>query len=131
MRQTKATRLLHLLLLPVLFAAACSRRELQNGGVPEEELVVVRIDNQNLSLVRVYASKGGIKQWIGTVASNTTGRFTVPGALVQGGPTSLMFTAEAVQTGGQYSTPLIVVRPGSIVSLVIDPRLNFSTWNQQ
>jgi hypothetical protein len=52
--------------------------------------------------------------------------------MIQGGaPTSLMFTAEAIQTGGHYNTPLVVVRPGSIVTLQIDPRLNFSTWNQQ
>jgi hypothetical protein len=130
MVQVKTTRLVPLLLLPLLLAV-CTRRQMQESGVPEEEQVVIRVDNQNASLVRVYASKGGIQQWIGTVPSGTVGRLTVPGALIQGGPTSLTFTAEAVQTGGHYSTPLVVVKPGSIVTLQIDPRLNFSTWNQQ
>jgi hypothetical protein len=131
MAHVKLGRLTHLLLLPLL-VAACSRRQMQESGIPEDQQVVVRVDNQNLSLVRVYASKGSVEQWLGSVPSGTVGRFTVPGAMIQGGaPTSLMFTAEAILTGGHFYTPLVVVRPGSIVSLQIDPRLNFSTWNQQ
>ncbi len=130
MPKINVARLATLIILPLLLSA-CTRHQIE-GGVPESELVVVRVDNQNLSLVRVYASKGGIQQWIGTVSSGSVARLTVPGALIQyGAPTSITLSAEAVQTGGRYNTPLIVVRPGSVVSLQIDQRLNFSTWNQQ
>src|SRR4051812_10532179 len=117
MRCLTHRRLLPLLLVPVVLGTGCVRHRIQSE-VSEDEQVIVRVENQNFSLVRVYASAGSIRQWIGSVTSGSTDQLSVPGAMLHG-PTSLMFTAEAVQTGGHYDTPLIVVKPGNVVTLQV------------
>jgi hypothetical protein len=110
--------------------AGCSRRQIQPSDTPQDEAVTVLVQNENASLVRIYVSAGSAQQWIGTVSAGQNERLTVPGVLLHGA-TQVMFTAEAIQTGGRYNTPLMVVKPGNILRLDVGSRLNFSTWNLQ
>jgi hypothetical protein len=131
MVKLKTTRLVGLLLVPLLLLGGCTRRQMQESGTPEDEAVTVLVQNENVSLVRMYVSAGSIQQWMGNVSAGQGQRFTVPGVLLHPGATQLMFSAEALQTGERYNTPLIVVKPGNLLRIELGSRLNFSTWNLQ
>jgi uncharacterized lipoprotein YajG len=130
MRKLNATRLLSLLFVPLFLLAGCTRRQVRATNTPDDEVVTVQVVNENASLVRIYVTAGSSQQWIGTVSAGQTERLTVP-TLYLRGSAQVMFTAQAIQTGGTYSTPLMVVKPGNTLHLEVGSRLNFSTWNLQ
>jgi hypothetical protein len=107
----------------VLTLSACSQG---TGGVePDNRRVTVEVRNQHALPMEVYALGGGSFHRLGVVHPGMDGTFYIPQNLVGGG--SVRLEARPSGTGQPFRSAALLLRPGSVVDLIISPQLFSST----
>ena len=91
------------------------------GPQQQQEATTLRVDNQSVADMTIYAIRGGQKVRLGLATGIRVSTFTIPSSLIFGS-TPLRFLADPI---GSSRTPVsdeITVSPGDVVSLTIPPQ---------
>jgi hypothetical protein len=90
-------------------------RQSRDGGK-----TTVRVDNQNLSEMTIYAYQGNQRMRLGRVKSSGVTELRIPSTMVSG-VVQMRFYAQPMVTGGQraYLSETIPVQPGDQVDFLI------------
>lgn len=93
---------------------------------PEPRIpVVLRVTNSNWSDVRIYLVRGTMWMRLGTVTTNNTVEFTIPGDFLSGAST-VTLVAEPVAGRAPWTTPLPAISEGDEFELVVENFLQYS-----
>ena len=110
-----------------LLATACAHgntaRASDEAG---EREAMLQVSNQNWSDMNVYLLRGGLKQRLGTVGSNTTSRFKLPHHIFTSSePVRLL--ADPIGNARTYTSPPLLVGPGQTVEWRLENNVNLSS----
>lgn len=115
-------RLIFALCAALLSTAACAGNDPgADGGLSEARGVALVVRNENFADVTVYAVRDGTRARVGWVPGNSTGRFTVSGALIPTGELNLV--AFPLASTGAAASGRVLVREGQTVQFTISPQL--------
>lgn len=92
-----------------------------NGETTANGQTKVRVDNQNLADMTIYAYNGSQRIRLGRAAGNTTTDLVIPGSIVSG-VTQLRFFAEPLGNQRGYLSEPIPVQPGDLVDFFVPVR---------
>jgi hypothetical protein len=92
-----------------------------NGDSPRSSQTKVRVDNQNLADVTIYAYNGPQRVRLGRASGNTTTDIVIPSSVVSG-TTQLRFYAEPMGNQRGYLSEPIPVQPGDLVEFFVPVR---------
>ncbi|MGH7480947.1 MAG: hypothetical protein ACRELV_02235 [Longimicrobiales bacterium] len=106
-------RPLLLLLSLLLPLASCSGGNPWERGDPEQQPIVVHVENQNFNDATIYAVIRASRIRLGQVSGNATGSFELPYR-----PTDVAFEVDLL-AGRTFTTNTVLVTPGDEVQLVI------------
>jgi hypothetical protein len=81
----------------------------------------LRVDNQNLADMTIYAYNGSQRLRLGRAAGNTTTDLVIPSSIVSG-VTQLRFFAEPMGNQRGYLSEPIPVQPGDLVDFFVPVR---------
>jgi hypothetical protein len=81
------------------------------------DTVFVQVTNRNWQNVNVFAFFGGTRERLGTVVTNNTEEFVVPGALAESN--RFFLTATPIGSEAIYTTDDLQVRKGNLVELMV------------
>jgi hypothetical protein len=113
----KITRRLFLM-SALMLMSACMYSQ---GPQQPQEQTMLRVDNQSMADMTIYALRGSQKVRLGFVTGLKVSLLTIPSSLIFGA-TPLKFLADPI---GSSRTPVsdeISVSPGDIVTLTIPPQ---------
>ena len=83
------------------------------------------VTNSNWSDVRIYLVRGTVWMRLGTVTTNSTTEFTIPGDFLSGAST-VTLVADPVGAHKPWSTPLPTIAEGDAFELVVENFLQYS-----
>jgi hypothetical protein len=95
--------------------------DLNSGGRSRDEgKTTVRVDNQNLNEMTIYAYQGTQRMRLGRAKSSGVTEMRIPSSMVSG-VVQMRFYAQPMVTGGQraYLSETIPVQPGDQVDFLI------------
>ena len=115
---------LSLALVTGITASACARTNEAAGTVVPANVVGLRVQNNNVLDVDVYAVSQGVPTRLGTVTGNSTRDFVVDGSLVT---QDFRVIATPIGARGQASTGAIIVSPGQTIEFTVGSTLRNST----
>src|SRR5437773_12170834 len=81
--------------------------------------ILLRVTNSNWSDVRIYLVRGTMWMRLGTVTTNSTAEFTIPGDFLSGA-TTVTLVADPVGAHKPWSTPLPSIAEGDAFELVVE-----------
>ena len=113
-----------LLLLSTLIAGLACASDEERRGAPAGP-ITVEVTNHNLLDVNVFAVGGSQTARLGTVTTNATQTFEVPGGLYLAG--GLRLLVDPVGSVQGILTDEVQVLPGDTVSLTVMPMLSASS----
>lgn len=112
-----------------LAAVGCARRKPADQSVtPAAESrapITLRVTNSNWSDVRIYLVRGTMWMRLGTVTTNNTAEFTIPGDFLSGA-SAVTLVADPVAGRTPWSTSLPAVSEGDEFELVVENFLQYS-----
>jgi hypothetical protein len=88
--------------------------------------VVVAAQNLNFNDVDVFLMVDGVRQRLGTVTSQGTANFIIPWSRLQGART-VWVRVDRIGDNTRYRSQPLAVRPGSQITLVVQPTLRTSS----
>jgi hypothetical protein len=106
------------LMSALMLMSACMYSQ---GPQQPQEQTMLRVDNQSVADMTIYALRGSQKVRLGLTTGLKVSLLTIPSSLIFGA-TSLRFLADPI---GSSRTPVsdeIVVAPGDVVTLTIPPQ---------
>jgi hypothetical protein len=92
-----------------------------NGDGPKNSQTKVRVENQNLADVTIYAYNGPQRIRLGRANGNATTDIVIPSSVVSGA-TQLRFYAEPLGNQRGYLSEPIPVQPGDLVEFFVPAR---------
>ena len=94
--------------------------DLNTGERARSDKTIVRVDNQNLNEMTIYAYQGTQRMRLGRARATATTSLQIPSSIVSG-VVQMRFYAEPLVTGGQraYISEMIPVQPGDQVEFLI------------
>ena len=94
--------------------------DLNTGGRSRDDRTTVRVDNQNLNEMTIYAYQGTQRMRLGRAKSSGVTEMRIPSSMVSG-VVQMRFYAQPMVTGGQraYLSETIPVQPGDQVDFLI------------
>lgn len=92
-----------------------------NGDSQTNGPTKVRVENQNLADMTIYAYEGSHRIRLGRAAGNTTTDLVIPTSIVSG-MTQLRFLAEPLGNQRGYLSEPIPVQPGDLVDFYVPVR---------
>ena len=92
-----------------------------NGETTANGQTKLRVDNQNLADMTIYAYNGSQRIRLGRAAGNTTTDLVIPASIVSG-VTQLRFLAEPLGNQRGYLSEPIPVQPGDLVDFFVPVR---------
>lgn len=81
------------------------------------DTVFVQVTNRNWQNVNIFAFFGGTRERLGTVVTNNTEEYVIPGGLAESN--RFFLTATPIGSDAVYSTDDIQVRRGDLVELMV------------
>jgi hypothetical protein len=112
-----------------LAATACARHgtadQTATPAADPRSPTTLRVTNSNWSDVRIYLVRGTMWMRLGTVTTNNTVEFTIPGDFLSGA-SSVTLVAEPVAGRTPWTTPLPAVSEGDEFELVVENFLQYS-----
>ncbi|MDZ7779825.1 MAG: hypothetical protein U5R14_07810 [Gemmatimonadota bacterium] len=92
--------------------------------------IVVRVQNQHFSDVRVHVSRNGQWRRLGNVTGNTSSSFEVPSALTSpAGHYQFRVHAIGMSDASDYVSDRIPANPGNVIELTVASVLRMSSWS--
>lgn len=121
-------RAISLVALLCLLAGGCASRQARQSdevvdlsGDATSSTTRVRVDNQNLKDMTIYAYQGSHRVRIGRVNGNSTSDLALPSSVVRN-VVELRFFAQPFGGGRGFLSELIPVQPGDLVEFVVYSR---------
>lgn len=115
----RSTRIAIATCLVALGLAGCGGRNTADGVNPDAP-VMLKVENDSFSDMRIYVIQSGQRVRIGTANGKSVSTFKIPQAIVHG-ITTLAFQAVPIGANGSAVSEQITVTPGEEVTLRIPP----------
>jgi hypothetical protein len=102
----------------IILLSACISSK---GPQVPEPATALKVDNQSLADMTIYAIRGGQRIRLGLATGLKVSTFTIPSSLIFGA-TPLRFLADPIGSNRAPVSDEISVSPGDIVTLMIPPQ---------
>jgi hypothetical protein len=99
----------------LIFLSACMY---SRGPQQPEEATTLKVDNQSIADMTIYAVRGGQRIRLGLATGLRVSTFTIPSSLIFGA-TPLKFLADPIGSNRLPVSDEITVSPGDVVTLTI------------
>ena len=112
--------------IPLVAGCASRAKRVTESAGGEVDLanrdVVVRVQNNYLDLVTVYAVARGLSQRLGTVSLGSPGTFRIPASRVPGDG-QLQIVATPLGGNGRATSGVLTISRGSVIDFTVGPTL--------
>ncbi len=98
----------------------------ERNAVSPAPSVTLYVRNNNWMDVNVYAFSGGKRRRLGMVAGNSSGKFVIPGWIIEGSR-DLRLIADPIGSRRGVATHPVLVRPGDIIEYRVEYNLGLSS----
>lgn len=111
--RTKTSRRAWATFAAITLAAGCASGRQDAGSIStKNERVQVQVENHNWQDVAVWAVAGGARIRLGTVVTNTTGRFTLP-ASVAHRVNEVYLEGHRIGSNDRFQSDRFMINPGT------------------
>ncbi len=115
-----------LFLLAILAASACGKTTPPAPSSWANAEVGLVVENHNWSDVRIYLVHDGVSERIGTVTAAKTGSFVLAGRYFAS-MAGIQLQAYAIAGDQPYTTEILTIHPGDLITWTLESRLDHSS----